>query len=362
MAKDKHSQSQNFLRYIKMTDEEIENRPISTDPHKGVPIVDISGLIAEDVPTLDTPGVAEFVEACKEWGFIQVKQHGVPDDYFNKMLDYSKRFFALPDDVKDSIRRTPDNTKGFFDDEYTKRMVDWKECFDYGMCKGVFDGGKEADGWNVWLDEDKPEAASVKGMHDFFKDYMLTLRGLGFKLLSAMAVGLGLPHDALHKYYAEDSTFCRLNHYRPCPNPKKFAIAHHTDAGGITILHQQNVNALQVLNFEDLIWYPIPPVDGALVINIGDVMQVWANDHYLASVHRVASNQNLERFSIPTFFNPGFDTVYEPQEGTGEAVYRPISWREFRTKRAQDDLADLGAAETQIFHYRTDVDLRQVAA
>jgi len=364
MVKDKAKQSANFLRYIEMSDSDIERRPLSTDPHKGVPIIDIEALINSETPTLDTPGVAEFVDACKEWGFIQIKNHGVPLDHFEKMLDYSKRFFALPLEVKKSIKRTPDNTLGYFDDEYTKRMVDWKECFDYAMCKGQFDNAKEAHGWNVWLDETKPECESIEGMHDLFKDYMFRMRRLGYKLISAMSLGLGIPHDTLHKWYDEDSTFTRLNHYPPCDNPKKFAIAHHTDAGAITILHQQNVNALQVLNFEDLKWYPIPPVEGALVINIGDVMQVWSNDTYLASVHRVKANLNLERFSIPTFFNPSFDTVYEPQ-GDDEPVYRPISWRKFRTQRAADDMADLGEVETQIFHFRNDIAIatnRQAAA
>eukprot|EP01063_Lacrimia_lanifica_P002389 TRINITY_DN11258_c0_g1_i2.p1 TRINITY_DN11258_c0_g1~~TRINITY_DN11258_c0_g1_i2.p1 ORF type:complete len:366 (+),score=161.69 TRINITY_DN11258_c0_g1_i2:51-1148(+) len=346
-----------FARFLQMTDDEVERAPVSDANVSGVPVVDISELMKADTPTIDTPGVQEIAAACREWGFFQVRHHGIEESMCEELVRMSDAFFKLPAEVKKRIKRGADNPKGFFDDEFTKRKVDWKECFDYGMCKGVFDGGRDGlDGENQWLPEDEADTAAIKGFHEFMEAWLKATRHVASKLLSAMTLGLGIAdHALLHGEFAEDSTFTRLNYYPVCPeNDGKWSIMHHTDAGAVTVLHQSKVNSLQVFNLRDLKWYPVPPQEGCLVINTGDIMQVWSNDVYKAPLHRVRAQQHLERFSTPTFFNPSFDTVYKPVAGVGGAArYNPIVWREFRTKRAAGDFADLGT-EVQIYHFRTE--------
>ena len=97
------------------------------------------------------------------------------------------------------------------------------------------------------------------------------------------------------------------------------------------------------------------PRRDALVVNIGDIVQVWSNDGYRAAPHRVLTNPAHERYSIPFFLNPSYETTYEPLPSTvtpqRPAAYRRISWREFRELRAAGDYADIGE-EVQIHHYR----------
>ena len=92
----------------------------------------------------------------------------------------------------------------------------------------------------------------------------------------------------------------------------------------------------------------------ALVVNIGDIVQVWSNDRYRAALHRVTTNTERDRYSVPFFLNPAYAAHYAPLPSTVDAShpprYRPINWGEFRRLRTAGDYADQGE-EVQISHY-----------
>ena len=91
---------------------------------------------------------------------------------------------------------------------------------------------------------------------------------------------------------------------------------------------------------------------GALIINIGDMVQVWSNDAYVAPLHRVQAMESHDRLSLAFFFNPAYSAVVAPLPKAGEAPrYHGIPWAEFRRRRADGDFADYGA-EVQIGDYR----------
>jgi isopenicillin N synthase-like dioxygenase len=117
---------------------------------------------------------------------------------------------------------------------------------------------------------------------------------------------------------------------------------------------QDAVGGLQV--YRDGYWHNIAPVDGAFVINTGDMMQVWSNDNYQAALHRVLAMEETDRFSIPFFFNPAASATVSPLPTTVSAErparYSSIDWSEFRGKRTDGDYADYGP-EVQIAEYRT---------
>jgi isopenicillin N synthase-like dioxygenase len=92
---------------------------------------------------------------------------------------------------------------------------------------------------------------------------------------------------------------------------------------------------------------------GALVVNLGDIVQVWSNDAFVAPLHRAIAHPSRHRYSVPFFLNPSCDTHYAPLAGDQPPRYRAISWREFRALRSAGDHADLGE-EVQISHYRHD--------
>ena len=101
-------------------------------------------------------------------------------------------------------------------------------------------------------------------------------------------------------------------------------------------------------------WVSAESPRGSLIINIGDVVQVWSNDRFKAPVHRVLASSRFVRYSAPFFLNPSFETDYAPLAAAcvdEPARYRPINWGAFRAGRAAGDYANYGE-EIQIAHFR----------
>jgi isopenicillin N synthase-like dioxygenase len=102
-------------------------------------------------------------------------------------------------------------------------------------------------------------------------------------------------------------------------------------------------------------WSLIEPIAGALVVNVGDIVQVWSNDRYEAPLHRVVASADAERFSAAFFFCPSYAADYAPLPSTVDAEnpahYRDINWGNFYSLRTMGDYADHGE-EIQISHFR----------
>jgi isopenicillin N synthase-like dioxygenase len=283
-------------------------------------------------------------EACRGWGCFQIVGHGIPEPLVAQTLEEMARFFALPRERKAAIERTRENAWGWFDQELTKNVRDWKEIFDFGP---VADGGPMAGSEPQWPDG-LPEFRS--SMEAFYAAAERVAEGL----LAGISRCLGMPDDYLAAgYRAGHTSFLRLNYYPVCSAPDEhLGISRHTDAGAVTVLLADAEPGLQFLH--DGEWHTVAPNPDALTVNIGDIVQVWSNDRYAAPVHRVLANAERERYSAPFFYNPSYDTDYAPLPGVisknRPARYRPINWGEFRAGRAAGDYADYGN-EIQISDY-----------
>ena len=109
----------------------------------------------------------------------------------------------------------------------------------------------------------------------------------------------------------------RLLHYPPQDghvDRADIGIGAHSDYGALTILAQDDVGGLQVMN-RDGDWVEASPLPGTFVINIGDLIQRLTNDIYLANLHRVVNVSGRERYSVPFFIDADFDAVFEPLPG-----------------------------------------------
>ncbi len=328
-----------------------------------VPVIDLSPLFDPG----DSAGQAAVAEAiagaCRHWGFFQVIGHGIPAPLIERVWSETQAFFDLPVADKRALMRSKDNPRGYYDRELTKNARDLKEVFDFGRdafpdLPGEHPKNRAAiDGANQW-------PASLPGFKETMLAYFDACEDLGLRLLEMFCQGLGEPRRRLHPYFGSDHTsFIRLNHYpladllepdlaRQVTALGDMALHHHSDAGVLTILLQDQVGGLQVFGQGD--WMDIEPIEGALVINIGDMMQVWSNDRYQAALHRVRPITDRPRLSLPFFFNPSYATNCAPLVGAvegGQAHYRPINWGEFRQRRTDGDFADYGK-EVQLDDYR----------
>ncbi|CAM9441614.1 unnamed protein product, partial [Hapterophycus canaliculatus] len=252
-------------------------------------------------------------------------------------------------------QRAATNARGWYDDELTKRTRDWKEGFDFGHVPDADlppDHPKNVvqDGYNQWPDE------SVPAFKETMEAFYSSAAQVAGHLLEGVASHLGLSREHFAPSFEPHTSYLRLNYYPPCPDPSMFSVNRHTDAGALTVLLQENGTVALQVNHQGMgRWVSIPPVDGALTINVGDLLQVWTNDLFIAPEHRVLSQANSDRFSAPFFYNPAVRgslsliVELEPQE---RPRYRPLNWGEFRMKRFAGDFADQGTEEVQISHYR----------
>lgn len=318
-----------------------------------------------DVNKLDRDSTRQSLDrACREWGFFYLEGNAIESPLVDRMHAAMHGFFGQSGTLKRKVERTANNPWGFYDRELTKNMRDWKEIFDVGPDIPT-DGLQGARA--QWPDE--TESVQIQGFRDTLQSFWAACEQVAPRVMHAISANLNMPERHLdHCFDAAQTSFLRLNYYPPCANPAPadtpgipvsghLGIHHHTDSGALTILLQDSHSGLQVLRNGR--WHLIPPRDGALLLNIGDIVQVWSNDRYRAPLHRVLANTTMPRYSAPFFYNPSYATVYAPLPGVCDAAnpprYRPIRWSEFRAARAAGDYADYGE-EVQISHYRLGAD------
>jgi isopenicillin N synthase-like dioxygenase len=309
-----------------------------------VPVIDASKLP-------DPASLHALDRACREWGFFQVVRHGIDREVIRALQREMRAFFALPLEAKRRVERSAENPWGFYDRELTKNTRDWKQIFDCGPD----DDAKLRTPWPTGSSQFRPALTGFMG----------SCERLAFRLLAAISTNLGMPAEHLAQGFRPAHTsFLRLNYYPVCPAPARptgvqrpgrghLGVNHHTDAGALTLLLQDEEAGLEV--HREGRWHLVEPRSDVLVINIGDMVQVWSNDRYRAALHRVRASAERARYSAPFFFNPAYETHYAPLPTTiddrAPARYRPIRWGEFRTLRAAGDYRDCGE-EVQICDYR----------
>ena len=317
-----------------------------------VPVIDLQPYLADGRSAAAREAIDDIAEACRTWGFFQVVNHGIDAAQVAEVWRQTHALFDQPLEDKLAILRSRDNPWGFYNRELTKNQRDKKEVFDFTR-NGVDPIYGQCNRWPAKLPDFRP----------VMEAWLQATTRLSLQLLEAFCLGLDLPPDFMHRHFDEHTGFVRLNYY-PTEDPlagldiehqavADLGIHHHTDAGALTVLLQDEVSGLQV--HRDGYWYDIPTVDGALVINTGDMMQVWSNDIYCAAMHRVRAMDARARYSIPFFFNPAADSRISPLpsviDTTRPPVYREILWSDFRGKRTDGDYADYGT-EVQISQYR----------
>ncbi|KAH7422064.1 hypothetical protein KP509_13G088700 [Ceratopteris richardii] len=138
----------------------------------------------------------------------------------------------------------------------------------------------------------------------------------------------------------------RFNYYPPCPQPSlTLGLGAHSDPHLLTLLHQDLVGGLQIC--KDGLWMAVRPMPGALVVNIGDALQVWSNDHYKSVEHRAVCNSLRSRLSMGFFLTPMDDATICPLK-LSSPHYKPFTWKEYREQM----YARRPRGKSNLLHYR----------
>ncbi|MFZ5638976.1 MAG: isopenicillin N synthase family dioxygenase [Pseudomonadota bacterium] len=273
------------------------------------------------IPTLDIRRfdtdrdafVAELGAAYREWGFAGIRGHGIPQDIIDGAYDAFVRFFALPEAVKKQYHIPGGGgARGYtpFGVETAKgaKYFDLKEFWHVG--REVRDE-KYADVMpaNVWPTEIPEFRDRALALYD-------ALDGLGSRMLSALALNLGLAESYFADKTNNGNSILRPIHYPPIttddvPNVRAGA---HEDINLITLLVGASAEGLQVLSRKGE-WVPYTADADTIVVNIGDMLQRLTNHVLPSTTHRVVNppgdKARQPRYSTPFFLHPNPDFVID---------------------------------------------------
>ncbi|TDL19673.1 Clavaminate synthase-like protein [Rickenella mellea] len=287
-----------------------------------IPIIDIKDAESPDQAARRRVAL-EIRDACINVGFFYVKTHGIPQATIDEAYEASKQFFALP--LKEKLKidhTTTHNHRGYnglrSQNTDPENDGDMHEAFNMG--KDHFDANvpdvKTAAakgsmmGANIW-----PTESLVPGFRPAVVDYYDASAKLGKVLFPLFALALDLDEHFFDDKTKNSAANMRLMHYPPQTGPvddRVIGIGAHTDYECFTILWQEpGIQALQVLNSSKE-WINAPPIDGTLVVNLGDQFERWTNDIFKSTTHRAINRSGVERYSIPTFLGTDYDVKMEP--------------------------------------------------
>ncbi|KAL0300588.1 UNVERIFIED_CONTAM: Gibberellin 2-beta-dioxygenase [Sesamum radiatum] len=297
------------------------------DIFSGIPVVDLS----------DPNAKARVVEACREFGFFKLINHGVSMELFNLLEAEAVKFFNLPQQEKE--KSGPPNPFGYGN----KRIgpngdVGWVEYLLFSTTNShnpnpIFPGIPQT----LWC---------------LVNEYVSAVRNMGCEVLEMIADELQMgAKDALSRLIRdENSDSCfRLNHYPPCPELQALSgrnligFGEHTDPQIISVLRSNNTSGLQIC-LKDGSWVSVPSDHTSFYINVGDSLQVMSNGRFRSVKHRVLADSLKSRVSMIYFGGPGLSEKIRPlssvMEDGEESLYKEFTWSEYKKSAYKSRLGD----------------------
>lgn len=303
-----------------------QNASSNTDASfQAIPVIDISGLLNGDAAQrLEV--ARQIGDAARDVGFFQITGHGIDASLRDELRRQAEAFFNQPLDQKMSLYiGNYTNHRGYVpqgEEAPDPKKRDLKEAFDLAM---ELDPEDEAVGPDAPLLGPNPWP-QLPGFRDAVEGYYERVYQVGRELMRAFALSVGLPEDRLLAYVNKPPSQLRLIHYPFDPLAEDAeGIGAHTDYECFTLL-LPTTDGLQVMNGAGE-WIDVPFRPDALVINTGDMLEVWTNGEFVATSHRVRKVKE-ERYSFPFFFACDYHTVVEPLpefvQQHGESRYAPM--------------------------------------
>ncbi|KAK9115749.1 hypothetical protein Sjap_014696 [Stephania japonica] len=254
-------------RYVRP---ELEFDVVCLDDSLKIPIIDFSKL--NDDQQFANDELMNFRNACEEWGFFQLINHGVSEDLIEKMKDDIKEFFKLPLEKKNAYAQLPNSIEGygqlFVVSEDQK--LDWADML---LCRTLPLDQRNMRYW----------PAHPPSFRETLDQYSTGMQRVSLVLFGLLAKNLGLEPEKVTDHFKNGAQAMRINYYPPAPQADK----------------------------EKWMWVPVEPIPGALTVNIGDIIEVMSNGAYKSIEHRVVINLK-ECLSIAAFHSLTPDGIISP--------------------------------------------------
>ncbi|KAK9056384.1 hypothetical protein SSX86_027474 [Deinandra increscens subsp. villosa] len=304
-------------------------------PHHRINNQQVAGSLENvtiDLSELDGPNhdqvVRSIVHASETLGFFQVVNHGVPLKLLDSLKLAAHEFFGQPAEKKlvylNGVSPSPLVKYGTSFVPYIEKVLEWKDYISMTYTN-------DADAHEFWPND----------LTEVALEYIKTSSEMVQKLLQTLIGNLGVKVDDSRFHELTGRTLVNMNFYPPCPNPDlTVGVGRHSDAGMLTVLLQDGIGGLYVKKGEsadspgdDEVWIEIPPVHGALVINIGDALQILSNGRYISAEHRVRTTDIESRVSVPIFNAPLPEAKIGPFAEVvardGVARYKEVTFEEY---------------------------------
>ncbi|XP_021774595.1 protein DMR6-LIKE OXYGENASE 1-like [Chenopodium quinoa] len=249
-----------------------------------------------------------LTNACEQYGFFQVVNHGIPTDSISSMTDVCKRFFELPFDERLKYMSTDMKAPVRYGTSYNQNKdinYCWRDFLKL-VCHPI------PDVLSLW-------PSSPEDLRDHAAAYSTQTRNLFMMLMRAILESLGLWNAEMNiaeenevlQEFQEGSQMMVANCYPPCPEPElTLGMPPHSDYGFLTLLLQDEVKGLQI-QFEEK-WLTVDPIPNAFVVNIGDHLEIFSNGRYRSVLHRVLVNQEKTRVTVASLHSLPFERVIQP--------------------------------------------------
>jgi len=286
---------------------------------------------------------ARLGDSFEAYGFAIVTDHGIDQDLIARADRLSRAFFALPEEVK----------RGYFiaggggARGYTPFRMETAKGYDVSDLKEFWHIGRTLpDGdpleafmpANVWPGE-------IDGFRETLEALYQQFEQAGGRILSAIAIHLGLPASWFDPTIDGGNSVLRLLHYPPIDNPDgAVRAAPHGDINAITLLLGAEEAGLELLSASGE-WMAVSPPPGALAVNIGDMLSRLTNDRLRSTIHQVRNPDGeaarRSRFSMPFFLHFRPDFVIETLPGCidvdhPDAYPEPINSNDFLLQRLRE--------------------------
>ena len=287
----------------------------------------------------------ELGRSFSEFGFAIVRDHGIPAELIARAEEMSKAFFALPDQVKRAYKIDGGGgARGYtpFGTEKAKdaQVHDLKEFWHVGRDLPKGHPLSEFMAPNIW-------PAEVAGFKETFEALYAAFETAGDTILRAIALHLGLAEDFFVPTVEDGNSVMRLLHYPPLETADAegaIRAAAHGDINTITLLLGAEEAGLELLTRQGE-WLAVSPPEGALAVNIGDMLDRLTNGKLRSTTHRVVNPMgeaaHRSRYSMPFFLHFRPDYIIETLPGcidseSGASAPAPISSHDFLMQRLRE--------------------------
>ncbi len=263
----------------------------------------IPELSFKEIEKGDSFSINLLSEALSDHGFFSITQHGLSKDLVDSCYKSSKAFFDLDYQIKNTYSSVGSKgARGYtpkgIETAVGEKIADQKEFWHHGPLI------------DETYDKNIPENLNISQVPEFNKHFdqlYIELHNIGSRVLSVIALSLGLDQNYFNSWVEKGNSLLRSIHYPPVEtksNPHRARA--HEDINLITLLIGAEEGGLEVLS-KDGSWIKVEPSTDAIVCNIGDMMQLVTDKRLKSTTHRVIQDEVEEskpRYSIPFFLHP----------------------------------------------------------